>query len=72
MKSLPSFRLSLSAGVLAAAATVAMAVSAPQARADALCQSWTGRLCGKTEVCSGSIITQCESNYYYFGQVNEM
>jgi len=67
MLSFRSLRLALSAGALAFAAIVAASVFAPEARAEPPCQSWTGRLCAKTEVCTGDYIKQCTSYFYYFG-----
>lgn len=67
MNSFRSLRLNLSAAALALTATAAISVSAREARAEPTeCKDYHGRLCGKTEVCSGFAVTQCTSTYYYF------
>ena len=71
MASFRYFRLTLSAGALALSAIVAASVSAREARAEPICQSWTGRLCASTEVCVGDTIKQCTRYFYYFGATAE-
>lgn len=57
--------------MLFAAAAAAGGMGVPQASASTLCQSHYGKLCGMTERCKGTIFSQCITEYYYFGALEE-
>lgn len=56
-----------SSAAFTVAAAAMMTITAPEAKADLLCQSYYGRICAKTEECAGIGIKQCTSYYYYYG-----
>jgi hypothetical protein len=71
MKNFHPLRTLALAAVALFGAAAFMTVGAEEAAAGD-CQSSYGKLCGKTEVCVGTLIRQCTTEFYYFVQDEDL